>query len=351
MISVPFLYSIQNTASKIETSEGDNMLNRRTLLIGLAHTLIGGVAFTASLSAAASDYPTRPVTIVVPFGAGGFTDNVGRLIAAGLSEKWKSPVVVENKPGAGGNIGAAYSAKQSADGYTLYLSNTATDVINPHIYKSLSYDAAKDFEPVILVVKTPNVLAVTPSLPVKNVKELIEYAKSTPGGLTFGTPGNGTTGHFTGMLFSSTVGVKLTHVPYKATPQVQNDVIAGITQMAFDNATSWAPHVNAGKVRALAVTSPSRSPLMPDVPTLQELGLKGFEATTFAGISVPKGTPDAIVQKLNRDIKEIIQTTQFKARMSGGEIGGGSSASFKEYIAAESQKWGTVAKQIGLRVE
>lgn len=296
-------------------------------------------------------YPNRPVTIIVPFGAGGFTDNVGRLIAAGLAEKWKSSVIVENKPGAGGNIGAGHAAKQPADGYTLYLSNTATNVINPNIYTKLSYDPATDFEPVVLVVKTPNVVAVGPNVAANTIDELIALAKAKPGAINFGTPGNGTTGHFVGTLFATTTGIEMAHVPYKSTPQVQADIMGGSIQVAFDNVTSWAPQVTAGRVRALAVTSTKRSPLLPNVPTLQELGMQGFEATTFAGISVPKGTPRAVVDKLNADIRSVIEKPEFQSKMSGGEIGGGTPESYKEYTAAEFAKWGAVARQIGLKVE
>jgi tripartite-type tricarboxylate transporter receptor subunit TctC len=316
-------------------------------LMGL---IIGGVLMMPA-HAQSDAYPSKPVTIIVPFAAGGFTDAVGRLVAARLSEKWKSSVIVENKAGAGGNIGAGYAAKQPADGYTLFLSNTATDVINPNIYRRLNFDAVKDFDPVVLVVKTPNVVAVSPNVPANNISELISLAKAKPGELNFGTPGNGTTGHFTGTLFSSIVGIQMTHVPYKGTPQVLNDLIGGNVQVTFDNVTSWAPQVNAGRVRALAVTSTKRSPLLPNVPTLQEFGLKGFEATTFAGISVPKGTPKAIIDKLNADIQSIIKKPEFQSKMSGGEIGGGTPESFKEYIASESSKWGAVAKKIGLTVE
>ena len=307
------------------------------------------VLATATLAHGA--YPDKPVTLIVPFAAGGFTDTVGRLVAQGLGEKWKVPVVVENRAGAGGNLAAAHAVKQPADGYTLFLANTATNVINPNIYKKMDFDPARDFEAVILVVKTPNVVAVGNDVPVKSIQELITLAKSKPGELNFGTPGNGTTGHFSGMLFGSLTGAKMTHVPYKGTPAVQADMMNGTLQVAFDNVTSWAPQVKAGRMRALAVTSLQRSPLLPDVPTLAEVGVRGFEATTFAGIAVPAGTSRDVIAKLNADIAAVISTPEFKSRMNGGEVTGGSAESFRDYIAAERRKWGAVAREINLTVD
>ena len=310
--------------------------------------LLSGVCLSAFAQA---PYPNKPVTLVVPFQPGGFTDTVGRLVAQGLSEQWKSSIIVDNRGGAGGNIGAIYAARQPADGYTLFLSNTATNVINPTIYKKLEIDAVRDFDAVIMVVKTPNVLAVNNDLPAKSVKELVALGKAKPGALNFGTPGNGTTGHFTGTLFAQMNGMQMTHVPYKGTPAVLTDLINGNLQLTFDNVTSWAPQVKGGRVRALAVTSPKRSPLLPDVPTLAELGMAGFESTTFAGISVPRGTPKEIIAKLNADIQTVINSADFKAKMNGGEVIGGTPDSFRQYIAIEHAKWGKVANEIGLSVE
>jgi tripartite-type tricarboxylate transporter receptor subunit TctC len=179
----------------------------------------------------------------------------------------------------------------------------------------------------------------------------VALAKAKPGTLNYGTPGNGTTGHFTGALFSRVAGIEMQHVPYKGTPAVQADMMNGTVQVSFDNVTSWAPQVNAGRMRAVAVTSTQRSPLLPEVPTMQELGYKGFEATTFAGIAVPRGTPADIVQKLNRDIAAVIQGDEFRKAMNGAEIGAGSPESFKAYIASEYEKWGRVAKEINLKVD
>ncbi len=311
----------------------------------------GLLCLALGTGALAQAWPTKPVTLVVPFPAGGFTDNVGRLVAQGLSTRWGVPVIVDNRAGAGGTLGASYAARQPSDGYTLFLANTASNVINPTIYKKLDYDAATAFEPVALVVRTPNVVTLSNDFPAQSVADIVKIAKAKPGSINFGTPGNGTTGHFTGALFARNLGIDLQHVPYKGTPAVQADMINGTLQIAFDNVTSWAPQVTAKRVRALAVTSTRRSPLLPDVPTLQELGLQGFESTTFAGIAVPRGTPADIINKLNADVVAVIQGEEFRTKMNGGEVSATTPASFKAYIAAESDKWSKVAREINLQVD
>jgi len=312
----------------------------------VASALLG--CLLCSVVSAQAVYPTRPVTLVVPFPPGGFTDNVGRFVAQGLSAMWNSPVVVENKGGAGGNLGAAYAVKQPADGYTIFLANTATNVVNPLVYKKLEFDPDKDFDPVILVVKTSNLITVSNSLPAGTLAELVALSKSKVGGITFGFPGNGTTGHFTGALFNKAAGIGMVPVPYKGTTQVQADLIGGTLDVAVDNITTWAPLAQTGRVRAVAVTGAVRSALLPDVPTVQESGYPGFEATSFAGIASIAGTPLAIIQKLNADIARVLKSPEFGKRFSGGEAGGGSPEDFKRHIAAERQKWGEVAKTISL---
>ena len=305
----------------------------------------------ALIAHAQAPYPNKPVTVVCPFAPGGFGDRACRVVAQGLNDRWNSPVIVDNRPGAAGNLAAGYAARKPADGYTLFLSNTATDAINPAIYKKMDFDPLKDFEPVILLVKSGNVLIVNKDLPAKSVKELVELARQQPGKLNFGSPGNGTTGHFTGAFFLNVAGVQMTTVPYKSSAQLMPDLFGGAVQLTFDNVTTWAPQVKAGKVRALAVTSAKRSLLLPDVPTLQELGYQNFEGASWVGVSVPAGTPQAIVAKLNTDIQAILSTPEFQSRMEGTEVVGGSPAAFKQYIAADHAKWGKVARDIGLTVE
>ena len=316
----------------------------------LRRLLVTAIAAAPLLAAAQDAFPSRTVTVLSPGAAGGFTDTVSRLVAQGLSERWKVPVIVENRPGAGGTIGAAWAMKQPADGYVLFLSNIASDAISPAVYAKVDYDSLKDFEPVILVVKTPVVLAANADFPAKTVKDLIALAKAKPGTLNFGYPGNGSTGHLAGSLFASMTGVQLTPVPFKGTPDIVTSILNGTVQLTFDNAGLWAPHVKSGRVQALAISSLKRSPLLPDVPTLDESGLAGYEAVTFAGISVPKGTPRALVDRLNRDIQAVIDSPAFRSRMGAGEVETNSPEQYREFLSRERTKWGTLAKQIGLTV-
>jgi tripartite-type tricarboxylate transporter receptor subunit TctC len=327
-------------------------MKRKTLLCGLvAAASAATLGLLPSLAGAQGGYPNRTVVVLSPGAAGGFTDTVSRLIAVGLTERWKVPVVVENRAGAGGTIGAAWAARQPADGYLLFLSNTASDVLSPAIYKKIDYDSLKDFEPVILAVKTPVVLAANMDFPATSVQELIALAKAKPGTINFGYPGNGSTGHLAGTLFSNMAGVQLSPVPYKGTPEIMGNIVNGIIQLTFDNAGLWAPHIKSGRVRPLAVTSLQRSPLLPDVPTFNELGLTGYEAVTFAGISVPKGTPKEIIDKANRDIQAVIDSPEFRAKMAGGEVVTSSPDSYRQFLFAEQAKWGAVVRQVGLRVD
>ena len=242
-------------------------------------------------------FPSRPVQIIVPFAAGGFTDNVARMVARGLAERWGTAVVVENRPGAGGNVGGATAATATPDGHTLFLANAATNGINPAIYRKMSFDALRDFAPISLIVKAPNVIAVNNDLPVRSVAELIALARAKPGTLNFGSPGNGTTGHLTGALFAARAGIEMVHVAYKGSPAVMTDLQSGVLQVAFDNVTSWAPQIQAGRMRAIAVTSEQRSSLLPDVPSIVEAGHPDVVATSWSGLAAPKGTPRPIVDR------------------------------------------------------
>lgn len=327
-------------------------MKRRTLIRGMAAAACAAtLGVLPSLAAAQGAYPNRTVVVLSPGAAGGFTDTVSRLIALGLTERWKLPVIVENRPGAGGTIGGAWAARQPADGYMLFLSNTASDVLSPAIYKKIDYNSLTDFDPVILAVKTPVVLAANMDFPATSVKELIALAKARPGTINFGYPGNGSTGHLAGALFSSLAGVELSPVPYKGTPEIMVSIMNGSIQLTFDNAGLWAPQIKSGRVRPLAVSSLKRSSLLPDVPTLNEAGLTGYEAVTFAGISVPKGTPKEIIDKVNRDIQAVIDGPDFRAKMAGGEVVTSSPESYRQFLMAEQAKWGAVVKQVGLRID
>src|SRR5690349_12578544 len=240
-------------------------------------------------------YPTKPIRLIVPFPPAGTTDILARAVAQKLSETWGQQVVVDNHPGAGGNIGSDIVAKASPDGYTLLMGTVGTHAINPSLYAKMPYDHVKDFAPVILVAGVPNVLVVNPALPVKSVQELIVYGKANPGKLNFASSGNGTSIHLSGELFKTMTGIQMTHVPYKGSSPALTDLIAGQVQLMFDNLPSSLQFIKAGKLRALAVTSLERSSALPDVPTLAESGLPGFEVSSWFGVLAPAGTPNDII--------------------------------------------------------
>lgn len=296
-------------------------------------------------------YPVKPVRLIVPFSAGGFSDIAARLVGKNLSEKWGVPVVVDNRPGAGGNLGAELAAKSPPDGYTLFLSSIATHAINPALYKKSSFDPTKDFEPVILLATTPNVMVVGKAVPANTVEELIELARKKAGTLNVGSTGNGTSTHLTAALFSSAAGVKISHVPYRGSLQVLADVVSNQVQLSFGNVIVWAPHVKAGGVRALAVTGTKRSSLLPGVRTLQEAGLAKFESGAWFGISVPAGTSQAVINLLNNDINSVLGSEEIRTNLAGAEIVGGTSGYFGQFTLEEVMKWGKVARSLGLQID
>lgn len=302
--------------------------------------------------ALAQEWPTRPVTIVVPFAAGGTTDLVARPIAQALSEKLGQPVVVENKAGAGGTLAAGLVAKAPADGYTVFLA-TVAHTMAPGLYKSLPYDFEKDFEPVTLAAQVPNVLIVHPSVPAKTVGELIAYIKANPGKVNFGSAGPGSTEHMSGELFRAMLGADMVHVPYKGGAPMMTDLIAGQIQMAIETSGSALPHIQAGTVRALAVSTAQRSPFFPELPTLAESGLAGYDVTTWYGFMVPKGTPPAVRDRLVREIGAVLKEPAVAARLKdmAAVPGGQPPAEVAAFIAAETAKWRKVAKDAGAKIE
>lgn len=316
-----------------------------------AAALAGTSSFAAGRASARADYPNRPVRLVVPFGAGGFSDIVGRLVTERLSVKWGVPIVVDNKPGGGSMLGSDVVAKSAPDGYTLLLSSIVTHAIGPSLHKTLPFDPVKDLAPVSLLVATPNLLVANNDLPAKTVGDLIALAKAKPDSLNAGSPGNGTTGHLSGALFSSMAGVKLTYVQYRGSPQVLTDLMAGTIQIACDNAIFYAPHVTSGKVKALAVTGRQRSALVPDVPTVSESGLPGYEASSWFAIAAPGGTPTDIIDRINADIQPILKDPTFLERVKGAEILGGTPADYVKFAASEHAKWSKVVDSVGLRAE
>jgi len=304
-------------------------------------------------AAAQATYPTKPVRLVVPFPPGGTTDILARAVAQKLSEAWGQQVIVDNRPGAGGNIGSELVAKSAPDGYTLLMGTVGTHAINPSLYAKMPYDHVKDFTPVILVAGVPNVLVVNPSLPVNSVTELIAYGKANPNKLNFASSGNGTSIHLSGELFRTMTGVQMTHVPYKGSSPALTDLIAGQVQLMFDNLPSSLQFIKAGKLRALAVTSAERSSALPDVPTLAESGLPGFEASSWFGVLAPAGTPNDVIVKLNTAIAGWLATADAKEKLAaqGAIAAGGAPDAFVRHIAAESNKWAKVVKASGAHVD
>lgn len=310
-------------------------------------------AFGLTGSAAGQDYPSKAVKLVVPYPAGGITDNVGRLIAQGLNETWGQAVIVENRSGAAGNVGSDYVAKSAPDGHTLLVNSGPTMVISASLYPKLPYDPIKDLAPVIQAVVLPNILVVHPSVPAKSVKELIALAKARPGKLNFASAGTGTVGHMAGELFKVMAGIDMVHVPYKGAAPAVADLIGGQVDLFFDTITSSLPHVKAGKLRLLAISSIKGSPLLPRVPTISEAGVPGFDANPSFAVFAPSMTPRPIVVKLNSDIALILTAAAVKQRIEsqGAEVAVGTPEQLATYMREESAKWRKVIKDAGIKIE
>ncbi|AOB31516.1 ABC transporter substrate-binding protein [Bordetella sp. H567] len=321
----------------------------------LAALMGAGLLATVGAAVQAADWPQqKPISYVVPFTPGGSTDVVGRVIAQKLSERLHQSVVVENKPGAAGAIGAAYVAKATPDGYTLFGGTISTHAINPSLYKNLSYDPVKDFEPVSLVATLPNVLLVDPHLKLKSVADLVALLKKDPSKRTFASSGAGTSTHLTGELFAQTIGVPLTHIPYKGTPPAMVDVSSGNVTFMFDQMTAALPLLQQGKLQLLAVTTAKRIALAPDVPTLQEAGVPGFDVSSWQAVYAPKGTPKPIVDRLSREIAEILKEPDVQEKLGktmGMELVGGSPEQLRELMAREIPRWAEVVKKSGAKAE
>ena len=316
----------------------------------IALAALAAACAAAPLAAMAQDYPNKPITYIVPFTPGGTTDVIGRTIAQGLSSALKQPVVVDNKPGQAGGIGASQVAKAKPDGYTLLGGTISTHAINAGLYKDLSYDPVKDFEPVTLVGFIPNALYVDASLPIKNVQELIAFLKANDKKRTFASSGSGTSTHLAGELFADIIGVKLEHIPYKGTPQAMQDVAGGNVTFIFDQLTAGLPLVKAGKLRLLAVTTAKRSPLSPDTPTMAEAGIKDFEMSSWQAVYAPKGTPKPIVDKLNGEIVKILKAPDTRQKMQdtmGIEVVASSPEELTKLMQSEIPRWTALIKKSG----
>jgi len=313
---------------------------------------IGLCAAVMSVTAMADEYPNRPVHVVVGLTAGSGVDIMARLVGQKLAESMGQPFIIENRPGAGSNIATRYAAAADSDGCTIFVS-TIANAINATLYKNLPFDVLKDFEPVILAATSPNILIVKPSVPVKSVKELIDLAKAKPGKLTVGSSGIGTAPQMTAVLFRHRAGIDVVDVPFKGGPEATSALLGGQIDYLFAIASTALPHVKAGRVRALGITSRQRSPLLPELPTIAESGLPGFESVTWFGFEVPKGTPRAIVARLNKEIGKALAMPEVKDKLAvqGIYVEGGTPEEFGRYMHAEFEKWGTLVKETGLSMK
>ncbi len=311
-----------------------------------ACALLAACACAATLAHAA--WPEKPLTLIVAYPPGGLTDALARAVAKPLAERLRQAVIVQNVPGGGGNIGAARAAKSAADGYTLYIGNNATVGLNTLVYKSLPFDPLADLAPIALIVESQTILVVNPAVPVQTVAELIALAKAKPDPLNYGSTGTGGVSHLAGEMFKSITGARMTHVPYKGTAPALTDLLGGQIELMFNDTA--AAHVKSGKLRALGVTGMRRWPLLPEVPTLAEAGVAGFDKYNWFGILAPAGTPEAIVTILNRELVAIMRDPALQKWLEsqGAEAAGGSSEDFAAFIRRDLAKWTRVVKSVGL---
>jgi tripartite-type tricarboxylate transporter receptor subunit TctC len=298
-------------------------------------------------SAAFAQYPAKPLRLIVPFAPGGSTDIFARLIAERAQGPLGQPVVVENRAGAVGNIGAEAVVRSAPDGYTLLMATTGVMAINNALYKSMTYDAAKDLEPVLYVASITNVLIVPPDFAARSVAELVAMAKKEPGRLSFASSGAGASTHMSAELFKSMTGTDILHVPYKGSGPALPDLMAGRVHMMFENAPGAMPHIRAGKLRALAQTGVKRSASLPDIPTVAEAGVPGYESLSWSGIAVPAGTPRAVVERLNKDLNSVLATAEMRQKLAeqGAETIGGPPEAFTQHVRAEREKWSRLIRE------
>ncbi len=299
--------------------------------------------------AGAGAFPDKPVRFVVGFTPGGPSDILARALGQKLAERWGQQVVIDNRPGAGGNLAAEIVAKSPPDGHTWLLGNNSILATNQSLYRRLNYDPVKDFAPVALVAIQPNILVVHPSLPIKSVAELISFASKNPGKLNYASSGSGAAAHLAGELFKAMAGVDMVHVPYKGAQPALTDVISGQVQLMFATSASVVPYVRAGRLRALAITTARRSALMPELPTMSDSGVPGFEATTWHGVVVPVATPAPVVEFLNEEIRSVLKQPDLRERLGslGAEVAAGTPKEFADYIAREIPKWAKLVRDSG----
>ena len=309
-------------------------MNKITIFLGL----FAGIC----LGAQAQSYPNKPIKLIVPFATGGGNDTVARSIAQQLSITLGQPVIVDNKAGAGGIIGADMAAKAPADGYTLFLGGVGSLAVNPQVMQKIPYDPFKDFAPIILLASAPSVVAVSPSQPFKTIQDMTAFAKKNPNRLNYASNGNGSSSHVATVLYESMADVEMAHIPYKGLAPAMTDLMSGQVQLMFSSMVAIVPQIKAGKLRALAVTGSKRSPLLPDVPTLAESGLPGYEAGSWYGLLAPAGTPAEIIQKLNQESAKGLRQVSVRSALSneGADVAGGTPEDFAKHIKVEHGRIG-----------
>lgn len=324
-----------------------------TLKLSLCACILFASAAAHAAQNAAGDYPNRPIRIIVTFPPGGPTDIIARVVGQKLAEAWGQPVVIDNRSGAGGNIGTDLAAKSAPDGYTLLLSNFGPMAISPFVYAKLPYDPVKDLTPITLAATAWFFVVSNPSSPLTSIKELIAQAKANPDKITFASAGNASPSHLAGALFQSSAGVKLTHVPYKGGAPSVGAVIAGEVQMAIESPPPIVPQVKAGKLRGLGAARATRSPLLPDVPTVAEAGLPGFEVGSWYGFHAPAGTPRAIIDKLHAEMVKAMKTPELREKFSnvGAETIANTPAEYGAFVQSELRKWHAVVQSTGVKID
>ena len=313
--------------------------------------VVGALMFVSA--AGAQSYPAKPIRLISPYAAGGGSDTLARIIGQKLLESWGQPVVVDNRPSAGGNLGAELVARAAPDGYTLFVTPSAVLTINPHLYAKLRYDTFKDFAPVIAATNSPYFLVVHPKIPATNVKELIVFAKANPGKMNYSSSGNGSSTHLAGVLLNSLADINVVHIPYKGGAPAIVDLLAGAIQMRFSSVVPVLPHVRGGRLRGLAMTSAKRYTPMPEVPTIAESGLPGYVVESFYMVAAPSGTPRAVVEKLNAEIARKLKDAEVNARMAadGAEVIGASVAETTKMLRDDYNRWAKPVKDSGARAD
>jgi len=316
-----------------------------------ATALISSLLLCAT--ALAQDYPAKPLRFIVPFPPGGGNDTVARAIAQQMGPALGQPVVVDNRPGAGGSIGAELAAKAPADGYTLFLAGVGSHAVNPNFHAKLPYDPVRDFAPITLVASAPAVLVIYPAVPVRNIAEFTSYARANPGKLNYASNGNGSAAQLAAAMYESMAGVRMVHVPYKGIAQALTDLLSGEVQLMFGTVVGLAPHIQAGKLRALAVTTVKRSTLLPDVPTLAESGLPDYQSGSWYGVMAPAGTPRPIIDRLHRTIVKALQQPDVVQRLGaeGAEVIGSTPEEFAAHLKTELARVAAVVRASGIKIE